>query len=686
MGGRYGRSCVLRAVSVGLGLASVVVLLGGLSAAGASASPAWYFCAKANKGPSGYEGHYSNSTCTGYVATGGSYELVAGIAKGKSFKGKGAAAALNVVVPVKGDLKVECASFQDSGTMLPPNMVGHVTFTFAECSLLGMPCASGSKAGTIETSSLSGPLGWLDESSGAIGLELANEAAPGSGYVAQFECQGEGSFRVHGGMIARQLNDIGTVTQSFTWNFAVGPFLGEPEPGYVPLVNPLEFEGGSESTLQTELNNTETGGLWLPAGGRPSGLEAVSGDEGEALMVKAGGAGTPGEGTVTGTVESDVGPVPEAIVSICSSAGCYSAYSGEDGTFALGGIPAGSYVATISPPEGSPDGELVSSPFEVTAGAEASESFTLPGLDPLPHGTKVEGDGVVSVGGHEFPQIGWMEESPISTEACVGGTVTLTVTATNPQTGMPEATSPVTLVETAPGIFTGEIPAVHPLQGQGDVTIASSGCPDASEDETSEFTVYIYVDPSGTVVDGDHNNAPVAGATVTLLSSNSLTGTYSAVPNGSPVMSVANRLNPYSTPANGTFAWDTVPGFYEVQATKAGCGTATSTAFQVPPPKVDLQLVLHCPGELAITTKSIPSGTRGESYSVELAASGGMAPYKWKKAASLPKGLKLSSTGRLSGTPSATLAAGLYEIKVDVSAGAGKSKETAGATLTLDLS
>jgi IPT/TIG domain len=104
----------------------------------------------------------------------------------------------------------------------------------------------------------------------------------------------------------------------------------------------------------------------------------------------------------------------------------------------------------------------------------------------------------------------------------------------------------------------------------------------------------IYIDPSGTVVDGNNGDAPLAGATVTLLASESLTGTFTPVEEGSPIMSPANRVNPDTSRENGAFGWDAVPGFYEIQATKAGCGTATSPAFQLPPPAYDLTLVLHC--------------------------------------------------------------------------------------------
>jgi hypothetical protein len=58
------------------------------------------------------------------------------------------------------------------------------------------------------------------------------------------------------------------------------------------------------------------------------------------------------------------------------------------------------------------------------------------------------------------------------------------------------------------------------------------------------------------------------------------------------------------------------------------------------------------PGSVQVTTASLPNGTLGMAYSKQLAASGGTAPYKFKKLSSLPKGLKLKAkTGVISGTP-----------------------------------
>jgi Putative Ig domain len=70
---------------------------------------------------------------------------------------------------------------------------------------------------------------------------------------------------------------------------------------------------------------------------------------------------------------------------------------------------------------------------------------------------------------------------------------------------------------------------------------------------------------------------------------------------------------------------------------------------------------------LTITTAStLPSGAVGTAYSLQFAATGGTSPYTWSVASgsTLPAGLTLSSTGLLSGTPTAAVSAATFGITV----------------------
>ena len=85
------------------------------------------------------------------------------------------------------------------------------------------------------------------------------------------------------------------------------------------------------------------------------------------------------------------------------------------------------------------------------------------------------------------------------------------------------------------------------------------------------------------------------------------------------------------------------PFSFGIRATDARGQLATEkcTIFVSQP---ELKLTPACP---------LPAATLGLSYIQQLRASGGSAPYAWSVSGSLPVGLRLSSDGLISGTPSA---------------------------------
>jgi hypothetical protein len=85
---------------------------------------------------------------------------------------------------------------------------------------------------------------------------------------------------------------------------------------------------------------------------------------------------------------------------------------------------------------------------------------------------------------------------------------------------------------------------------------------------------------------------------------------------------------------------------------------------------------------LAVTTTALPNGTVGTSYSLNLAATGGTAPYTWKiSSGSLPTGLSLSSNGVISGTATTSNSPIYVTLKVTDQAGA-----TATSSLSITIS
>ena len=258
---------------VGLALAAVIVLG---AAASASANPHWYECAKA-------EGGKYEKGCATEAGPGGKggYELKEGLGKNKPFKGKGGHAVLHNVIPGKGDITVECESFKDSGQLALPDKEFNVIAEFKKCKSLGAPCKTeGGNKETIRTEKLAGNLGWLNKGSQIAGASLYDEANPGPGFLAQFECEGQAKVRVHGGVIG-QVEPVGVVSKEAMVTYAVGKYLGNES-----LTNPPAFEEEEVGTLLTELNSKETGNQWAPAGGLPAGQEATAVNKGEKLLIK----------------------------------------------------------------------------------------------------------------------------------------------------------------------------------------------------------------------------------------------------------------------------------------------------------------------------------------------------------------------------------------------------------------
>ncbi|HLM86167.1 MAG TPA: hypothetical protein VK272_08285 [Solirubrobacteraceae bacterium] len=666
-------------------------------------------------------GEYVNSTCTVKSAQPGKGKFE----KEPTVPFTATTGVTKIATPAFGAGQLECATSAATGEITGPKTdIERVTFT--GCTLEGKQCEStaafgngtpSGTAGVIITNLLASKLVGHGEKAGGFKHQepLVGEvwdeliSAEHQPYLDEFICGSQILLRPHGS-VSGVIAPINVLSTSSTTTLA----LGQGEQALLTEVfTGTEFvpPGGAESTETTQATGKTAAPVKVNTENReepePEPETAQEREEREAREAKEEKEARENEekeeqkekeqeeqeeleealkerGSVNGTITDTVSPshpVAGALVSVCARR-CYAGATASDGSYEVSGVPDGTYAVSVSPPSGSPDDTATSPQFAVTGTATTTENLTLTSPVPLPGGTVVSGNGKTDVGGVEVPVIYWGSESPITTMACIGGTVTVTITAVNSQTEVLETTPPVTLTENpaGSGSFSGRLPAVHPIHGQGTVTITVTGCPEPIQDKTESFT--IYIDPSGTVVDGNNGDAPLPGATVTLLASETRTGVFAPVANGSAVMSPANRVNPDTSNATGGFGWDAVPGFYEVQATEAGCGTVTTRAFRIPPPVSDLQLVLHCVKGLQVETRTLPDATRGVAYSTQLVASGGSAPYKWKKASALPKGLKLSKAGVLSGTPSTKLSAGAYQIKVKVT---DSAKKSVSVTRTLNI-
>ena len=203
-------------------------------------------------------------------------------------------------------------------------------------------------------------------------------------------------------------------------------------------------------------------------------------------------------------------------------------------------------------------------------------------------------------------------------------------------------------LEGTPALSPQHFPTVASQQTNGSATSAScataSGGPSVSITTPPEGGSYSL----GQTVDASYSCNAAPGGTL-----ESCTGT---VPDGSPIDTSAGPSHTFSVTATDTDG-------------------QTSTVTHI-----------YTINGIEILTSSLPPATRGSSYSMQLEAKGGTQPYKWKKTAKLPKGLKLSKSGLLSGVPSTKLTAGEYPVAVTVADSTKKTKQTGTATFTLSIS
>ncbi len=323
----------------------------------------------------------------------------------------------------------------------------------------------------------------------------------------------------------------------------------------------------------------QCGGTAPPPGGNPAAARTAVFAPGELC------------GTVQLFSGSSTQLLPGAEVTACPSGGgaCARQVTDQDGAY-LFQLPAGTYDVTARPPAQSTYANVTPLSFlgvAVTDDTQTRRDFTLTSLQPPPAGTTIESR---DTGPGGIPVVYYGDDLDLTAAGCPGGTATYAVVqgATTLRSG--------TMSETSSGQYQAVIPALRPHVGYADVTITID-CPVGTPDQQISFD--IYIDPSGTVRRvASEGGAPIVGATVTLFRLNTTSGLYEVVPDGSLIMSPANRTNPDLTDAAGHFGWDVIAGLYKVRAQKAGCTGPGGSAFvetialTIPPPVLDLDLRL----------------------------------------------------------------------------------------------
>jgi Putative Ig domain len=117
-------------------------------------------------------------------------------------------------------------------------------------------------------------------------------------------------------------------------------------------------------------------------------------------------------------------------------------------------------------------------------------------------------------------------------------------------------------------------------------------------------------------------------------------------------LSVVNNTLPsgltLDTAANVISGIPTTAGNYQFTMQVQDASKKDTTVTQ------SYNIAVAAQGTFIICSTSLPAGTKGRAYSYQIVAQGGTGPYLWGiSAGQLPKGLVLSATGVLTGTPTA---------------------------------
>lgn len=320
----------------------------------------------------------------------------------------------------------------------------------------------------------------------------------------------------------------------------------------------------------------------------------------------------PSPGSVTVTVADPGGaPVAGAWVSVYGDGAdrWFSGPSDAAGSFVASGLASGEYRVTASP--STAGGIAFLETVTVASGVHLNVAATIRAAIEPPVGTTLtpsrNAPGTV-------PSVFSGQALSFTTTARAAATsATYTIVFA---TGAPSVTG--SLVESPAGTYTASIPG---LDGSGAAVVTASFGFATGAPQVVSFD--IYIDPSGTVV--DQYGTPVADATVTVSRSDTETGAFTVIPDGSPLLSPSNRTNPDTTGTDGRFAWDVVPGWYKVTAEKNGVSFVTA-ALPVPPEQLDLVLPLQFPALAPPTAATAPAISGMPAVGSALTVSSGAWP------------------------------------------------------------
>ena len=283
-----------------------------------------------------------------------------------------------------------------------------------------------------------------------------------------------------------------------------------------------------------------------------------------------------------------------------------------------------------------------------------------------------------------------------------GGSYPITVTATN-GVGTPATQSFTLTVSSAPSITSADA-TTFTVGSAGSFSVTATGNPAPTIAESGALPSGVSF--SGGVLSGTPGPSSVGNYPITFTATNGIgspasqsftfsvgeaptitsaastafavgsPGSFTVTATGYPTPSITEWGN---LPTGVTFAGGVLSGTPD----QSGTFPVLLTASNGVSPNATQIFTLTVNG-LTVTTTSLPTLTEGVPYDYPLGAIGGVPPLKWAKLVKLPKGLKLSKGGVLSGVvPASKVAPGDYTVEVKVTDSSKKPHQTVSATYTL---
>jgi hypothetical protein len=453
----------------------------------------------------------------------------------------------------------------------------------------------------------------------------------------------------------------GTLHQSFT--------LTVDEPPTITSPSATTFHIGSSGHFTVTTTGTPVANI-SESGVLPGGVSFTDNGDGTATLAGTPVAGSGGTYDLQISADNGVGdPAAQTLTLTVNAAPAITSAAAD--TFTAG--TPGSFTVTST---GSPTPALA-----VTGTLPTGVNFT------------DNGDGTGTLSG-----------TPSS-----GGVFPLTVTASN-GVGTPSTQHFVLTVDAVPQITTAAT-TTFVVHARGTFTVSTTGYPTASLTESGALPAGISfaAHGNGTATLSGTPAAGTAGSYSIDLSADNGVGTPASQPftlivDQAPAFTSADATT-FELASNGSFPvtttgfptpsvieWGTLPVGVTFNGSVLSGKPETSGTYDIGFIATNgvgngaVQDFTLTVGGLQVTTTSLPALTEGVAYSQQLTATGGIGDLKWKKTAALPKGLKLSKSGLLSGTVRTTVASGSYTIAVQVTDSSPKPHQVAQASLTLAVS